>query len=68
VILVVCLPIAIVYLGSYCAVFLRAVNVIHAFDVWVFMLVIECGNRLGIGMGAFSIDGCILNFGFGFGD
>jgi hypothetical protein len=45
-----CSPIIIDYIGSH-----YAVNMIHAIDIWVFMLLIlgvfiGCGNRLNTGM------------------
>jgi hypothetical protein len=50
--MIVCIPIVVVYIGSY-----YIVNMMHAIDIWMFMLhilgvLIGCGNRLNIGMGA----------------
>jgi hypothetical protein len=49
---IICAPMAIVYIGSY-----YVMDMIHATDIWVFMLLsfwvffMKCGNRSDIGMG-----------------
>jgi hypothetical protein len=53
--MIVCPPIAIVNISSYCAV-----NMIHITDIWIFMLFIldvfiECMNSLDIEMGTSTL-------------